>query len=256
MRCSLIHKLSSAYLDGELDDARSSAVRGHLRACESCAERVADEQAAARAAAELASASDPMLEPTASLWEKIGQRLAAEEIADSQVAPVRLRARSALATIWPFRAHLAVAVMLSVVVGALIVKQRSGVVLVARRGVQDAPQPVFAATGADRAGESHFNVVASEIRRADERYMTTIARLRELAASEQDGWSAAAKQRFDDSVSKFETEAATLHSALDAASDIEPRSRDGLYQLYRSYIKFLESALFDRVSQVDSGGSQ
>lgn len=36
MRCGDIQSLASEYLDGHLDEARGSALRGHLRECEVC----------------------------------------------------------------------------------------------------------------------------------------------------------------------------------------------------------------------------
>ena len=47
MTCDDVRPQLTPYLDGELEDDRGSAVRGHLRGCEAC-RTAADEEAALR----------------------------------------------------------------------------------------------------------------------------------------------------------------------------------------------------------------
>src|SRR6185503_5104567 len=85
MRCADVERLVTEYVDGELDERRSSALRGHLRVCTGCAARVEDEVAVRETAGSLAP-----LDPPADLWAAIDTRLAEAEIADARRSRVWL----------------------------------------------------------------------------------------------------------------------------------------------------------------------
>jgi hypothetical protein len=74
----VLHRLT-AYVDGELDDASGSAMRGHLRTCAACRRAADDELGVRDAMAKLPSPDVP-----ASLWTEISARLAEQEVADSK----------------------------------------------------------------------------------------------------------------------------------------------------------------------------
>jgi hypothetical protein len=80
MRCKDALRLSTAYLDGELTPARSSAVRGHLRGCAACAQVFADEGRVRDLAQGLCKESDP----PAAVWQGVKKQMAALEVADSK----------------------------------------------------------------------------------------------------------------------------------------------------------------------------
>ncbi len=78
MTCRDVDALVTRHVDGELDDARASALRGHLRSCAACRARVEDEALLRDSAADLAP-----IDPPAELWDGIQARLAEAEVADA-----------------------------------------------------------------------------------------------------------------------------------------------------------------------------
>jgi len=86
MSCDDIRPQLTAYLDGELDADRGSAVRGHLRGCSLCRDAARDEAAVRDGLREL-----PPLDPPASLWAGVQAQLAAAEVADAERPPWRHR---------------------------------------------------------------------------------------------------------------------------------------------------------------------
>src|SRR5678815_4584208 len=79
MSCESIREKLTAYLDGELEGERGSAVRGHLRGCEACRQIAADEAALRDGLRAL-----PPLDPPPSLWAGVQARLAAAEAAEAR----------------------------------------------------------------------------------------------------------------------------------------------------------------------------
>src|SRR5688572_12533357 len=79
MKCESVREKLTAYLDGELEGERGSAVRGHLRGCDACRQIAADEAALRDGLRAL-----PPLDPPASLWAGVQARLAAEEVKDAE----------------------------------------------------------------------------------------------------------------------------------------------------------------------------
>lgn len=87
MTCRDVAARVTAYVDGDLDAAVTSAVRGHLRTCAACRD-----EAQAEAALRTHLAALPPPPPPAQLWSQIQARLAEAEVADSR--------RGAAARIW------------------------------------------------------------------------------------------------------------------------------------------------------------
>jgi len=79
VKCQHAREQLTAYLDGELEGDRGSAVRGHLRECEEC-RQVAENEAALRDGLRAL----PPVDPPASLWSGVQARLAQEEVADAR----------------------------------------------------------------------------------------------------------------------------------------------------------------------------
>ena len=79
MSCENVRPQLTAYLDGELEGDRGTAVRGHLRTCEGCRQMATDEAALRDGLRAL-----PPLDPPASLWAGVQAQLAAEEVAESK----------------------------------------------------------------------------------------------------------------------------------------------------------------------------
>lgn len=253
MRCSHVQRLSTAYLDGELDPDRSSAVRGHLRTCERCSAAIEDEAAVRRAASQL----EPDLDPPAALWERIQEQLASEEIRDADRSRFWLACRRARAALSPYRAHVLVAGGLAAVLLALGL-QRSRVDIVpatelarAEVTVEDVSPALFAPDRPAAADlqRTHLEQAMHEIHRADRRYATAIVELQEMVRSERDRWSAEAAARFDAEVARFERRARELEHRLAARIPDDPRQRDRLYDVYREHIDYLERAVLGEVGE-------
>ena len=79
MTCADAIARLTAYVDGDLDDATGSAVRGHLRTCAACRAAADDELAVRDAVGKLPGPDVP-----GGLWTQIAARLADEEVADSK----------------------------------------------------------------------------------------------------------------------------------------------------------------------------
>lgn len=79
MSCAAVQRELTAYLDGELDTASASALRGHLRLCPDC-RAAAEDHAAIRD--RLAELERP--EPPPALWHGVLARLGEAEIADAR----------------------------------------------------------------------------------------------------------------------------------------------------------------------------
>ncbi|HWM88697.1 MAG TPA: zf-HC2 domain-containing protein [Kofleriaceae bacterium] len=239
--CRDVDRLATAYIDGELDDRRSSAVRGHLRVCESCAERVEDE---ARVR-ELCSGLDPV-DPPSAMWKAIDARLADAEIGDSR--------RSAL---WLFlqrsldgarRNALALGVCAAGAAVLLIVWLPGG-------GEEQTASPEAAVAPADRAepqqGEgpacagarSHEELVLCQSHASDRRYLDAIAELKGAVADERTSWTPADAARFDASLAELDRAAQLERVRLAGQPPATPASRDPLYSIYRAQIDLLSSAV-------------
>jgi hypothetical protein len=231
MRCRDVIDLSTEYIDGELDERRASALRGHLRVCDSCRDRVADEAALRDAADELGP-----VDPPPQLWARIQQGLADEEIADSR--------RSRL---WLWLPRLRQAALPAAVAVAAAV----ALFIYMRRGHQDSvAQSEPPAATADRsptqtpaAEESFLDNLAQEIAATDRRYRSTIRELRQIAEAERSSWPEGSAARFDAAIARFNNTARVELQKLTVATAVpDSRDRDALHALYQSHIRYLQQA--------------
>jgi hypothetical protein len=107
--CDDVTRRLTAFVDGELDDATQSAVRGHLRTCEACRHAAADELAVRDAMAKL-----PAPEVPTELWRNVSAQLAKAEVADSERSRWWLWWQGARPKVWP-AALVAAAATLAIV---------------------------------------------------------------------------------------------------------------------------------------------
>lgn len=260
MRCKDVQRLSTEYLDGDLDPDRSSAIRGHLRTCEGCEEALEQEAEVRRAAAAL----EPDLDPPAHLWERIQEELADAEIRDADRPRWVLALRRLAAAVAPYRAHLVVAGGLGAVLFALALKHSRDEVPVAAPlamlsheaaapvSVQDVAPPLFASQRDDAGPQrTQLEQAMREIRRSDRRYTTAIVELQQMVETERQRWSADKAARFDAAVARFEKRARSLEHRLAMRVPDDPQARDPLYSVYRDHIAYLERAVFGEVGRVE-----
>jgi hypothetical protein len=228
-RCHDIAELVTAYVDGDLDDARASAIRGHVRSCSGCAALV-EAEVAVRDAAE---ALDPAIDPPASLWDRIEARIANEEIHDSR--------RSAL-WLWWQRARPQVFLG----AGAAAVAGLVLAVWIARSNEGDSHDPTarapgeLAAVAASTASTPSSTIdeqLVDDILRAEKRYRDTIAELERIAASERESWDADLTAAYDARIA--ELDAIVRRERAAAAGGLTPESRDTLFAAYRVQISFM-----------------
>lgn len=229
MRCGDVARLSSAYLDGELDDRMSSALRGHLRTCDRCRVLVEDEAALVRAAGEL----EP-LEPPAELWAAIEDRLADAEIADAERPRYWMWWRAAR----PYLAGLSL--VGAAAAAALFLWQREAGESAAAAS-EPVPPPVALVSS-----RSHEEARASELSRADRRYQETIAELRAIVETERAAWTPEEVAAFDARLAELDARIVAERARLSVGGGEElatsAAGRDPLYAAYRAQIDVLSAA--------------
>lgn len=229
MICDDVRAKLTAYLDGELEDNRGSAIRGHLRGCEACRHMAADEAALRDGLRSL-----PPLDPPNALWSGIQRRLAAEEVADSD-QPAWRRALSRFAARWrPLAPQLALgSAALAVAVVVLAVHHRASTSTsegpvaampelprVAPPHVAPQPQPPAAIEGDVTAelADDAVNRTASFRQAAEE--------LVEPCLERRAAWTDDRKAVFDAKLAAFRKQAAAANG----------RARDRIYLDMRSYL--------------------
>lgn len=271
MRCGDVQDLASAFLDGELDDARASALRGHLRQCPACMTTVRDLGAIRDAAAHLDT-----LEPPAEMWSAVQSRLAQAEIADAGRSRLWLHWHALRQGLRPRLLPAAVA-MAGTAAAALWLWRQSPEPVASE--IVTAPQAALLATGEPQAasavaeaqagahaGAHDDPAVASgtaadtfwasrgrEIDQADARYQQALAELRSLVESERPRWPADAAERLDARLAALAAEARQhLHTAAVTADPDapDPRSRDALYAVYREEMELLQNVALHGVEAV------
>lgn len=252
--CRDVDRLATAYIDGELDDRRSSAVRGHLRVCARCAELVEDE---ARVR-ELAAGLDP-IDPSPSMWQAIDRQLADAEIGDSHRSATWLLVQRGLDAV----RRNALLVGLPVAGAAILLllwlprpddADESGrspqrvaatadgvtrVATAAESGAGSSPAEAGCAGAA-----THQDLIACQAHRSDGRYLDAIADLTRAVAEERASWSAADASRFDAALAELERAAQDERLQLAGQpAAAAPANRDSLHSIYRAQLELLSGAV-------------
>lgn len=241
MKCESARAQLTAYLDGELEDDRGSAVRGHLRGCDACRQVATDEAALRDGLRAL-----PPLDPPPSLWAGIQQQLAAAEMADAE-RPAWRRVLARWARLGP-QIGLAGVALAAAVILLVIRMQRDDAPAVAttspdeRVEVQRDRTPPAPAPAPDEGDVTAD--LAAEPARVTETYAQTTRELLDLAREARAQWSAERKQEFDSQLAVLEKKIAT-------ASDERPRRA-----AYRAMIRFLQRAVIrDDVALASTGAT-
>lgn len=248
MRCRDIDRLSSAYIDGELDDARASALRGHLHKCERCLGLIT-------AAAELRDAAEELgpIDPPPALWNQIERELSRAEMADAERPRLWLWWHAA-------RQHLLpVAVVCTAVVLFVVWSSRRGEQplddvagvrdVVDSKATSQTPPPLKTAVvqrDAPMPARTFVENRIDEIDRADARYVAVINELKKVVARERRGWSRAASARFDNKLAALEARVRDQRTVMGPPTH-DPSQRDELYAVYQAQIDLLQRASFGEV---------
>lgn len=243
--CRDVDRLATAYVDGELDDRRSSAVRGHLRTCSSCAERVEDEARVRQLAASLSP-----IDPPASMWQAIDAQLAVAEIGDSRRSALWLLLQRGLDGV---RRNALVCGVAGAGVALLLIlwlpggddgEPRSAAATAPASGGDVRPEAAAPEQSACSTARTHEELLLCQTRDADRRYLEAIAELVRAVADERTSWSAADASRFDAALAELD-HAAEIERVRLAGQPPEaaPASRDPLHTIYRAQIELLSSAV-------------
>ena len=238
----------TAYLDGELEDDRGSAVRGHLRGCAACRD-LAEAEAALRDGLRAL----PPLEPPPSLWAGVQRELAAAEVRDAETpAWRRWIARWA-----PQAPQIAIgSAALAVAVGVLAWRYHDRANQPAGSGSLATAAPVETPSGVpdDPSRVEHpapppsttvqppiagdvTQEIADDTARTTATYKQAADELAGLARAARAQWPDDRKLAFDGKLAGFERE-------LAAAADGRPRQK-----VYRAMIRYLQGvAIRDEVA--------
>ncbi len=205
MNCRDLQAQIVGYLDGELDDARASACRGHLRTCADC-RGLADEHARLREAL----TTLPTPEPPTAMWRDINARLGAAEVADSERGRVaqawaRLRAWSR-PVLWP-AAMVASAGAIALVVVQLRAGAATAPLAVAPlpspehlAALPPSPSPPPIALALRDATDEQADLAAD----SERRFRAAAAELLTLARGEAAAWPTSRARRFTREVERRE----------------------------------------------------
>jgi hypothetical protein len=255
MKCRDTDRLVSAYVDGELDERRSSALRGHTRVCSRCADRVEDEMGLRDAAADL----EPC-EPPAELWQAIDARLAQAEIGDAR--------RSRLSLWWQRvvdgtrRRALPLGLVGSAAAAAALAIWLTRSESDEHRSARSGPPGSDSASGSESGSASgsgsesgaapglgacsgaasHDELLLCQIAEADRRYLRAIEELTSVVVEERDSWSVEQAARFDAALAELDRAASDELRRLALAQSAAPADRDPLYAIYRAKIDLLSEA--------------
>jgi anti-sigma factor RsiW len=231
VKCDDVRSKLTAYLDGELEDNRGSAVRGHLRGCDACRAMATDEAGLRDGLRSL-----PPLDPPNALWSGIQARLAAEEVADSE-RPAWRRALARLGERWrPMAPQLALGTMaLAIAVLVLAVRYRDsrqpdpGTAPLASNP-PSAIAPVAPTIATPPIPGDVVAELASDRTDRTSSYQHVADALVEDAMTARASWPDDHKQLFDAKLADFKK---------DLAAAPEGRGRD---KVYRTMIRYLQNA--------------
>ena len=245
MRCQHVRRFVSAYIDGELDDVRSSALRGHVRECQACAALLEDFASMCDASASL----DPM-DPPAALWTGIGARLAEEEIGDAHHTPAWMWWQNARRLV---RVHALSGAVVATAIALLVVWATRG-----SSGTDDGPAAAedlaipANVRVADEAPEqpavgtpaSFLDQRTAELRETDESYRMVIEELRGFASIEREIWTVEIREAFDTRVLAFDEAVKRHRQRLGVGgANPAPAAYDDLFAVYQAQIELLQRAV-------------
>jgi hypothetical protein len=250
VNCEDVRPQLTSYLDGELEDDRGSAVRGHLRECDACRAASADEAALRDGLRAL-----PSLDVPSTLWAGVQRQLADAEVADAHTPRWRRVARRVVAR-WaaalspqqwmtPRFALASTAVAVIVCVWAWRYTHRDegqpvDVLAVIARATFVAPNH---AHGTVNDPNDVAAVIAAVPKQMTDDYAQATQELVAQAQESRAQWPDDRKQVFDAKV-------AELQRAVDSAP--EERSRQ---KAYRALIRYLRRvATRDEVAFANAGG--
>jgi hypothetical protein len=222
--CKDVLPLIDELVDGTLDDARSRAVRAHLRACPTCAAR----ESATRALVDAVSGLERP-EPPSGLWRNLAARLDDEEAAATR--PPRLWwwwhawRRSILAG----GGALAAA---GLAFALFVARDRQPVGEVLAR---ELPRPAVTT-------DLLLEEATREVARAERDYRNAIEELRAIAGEERLRWSPEAARAFDENLAVIDA-AIDRQAAAFRGSEADPAAADGLHASYQRKIDFLQEAI-------------
>lgn len=251
MNCDDVRPQLTSYLDGELEDDRGSAVRGHLRECDACRAASNDEAALRDGLRAL-----PSLDVPSTLWAGVQRQLADAEVADAHTPRWRRVARRWAAAFKPQQwmtprfalASGAVAVIVCVWAWRYthqhdqLSAPQANLMGTVARGVSVVPPHTPAAND-----PTNPNDVATEIaavpKQMTEDYARATQELVALATTSRTQWPSDRKQVFDAKV-------AELQRAVADAAEGRPRQK-----AYRALIRYLQRVTTrDEVAFADVGG--
>jgi anti-sigma factor (TIGR02949 family) len=241
LTCDDVTRRLTAYVDGELDDANGSAVRGHLRTCPACRTAADDELAVRDAMAKLPTPDVPP-----ALWNSIQDQLAAREVADSKRSRWWLWWQAARPKLIP-SALIAATAALAIV--AYVRRDRGEPEQAARTEIAapEAPKtPIHIAPapsvdadcdlGAITAGARTVNApdsaqIAGMTEAIDRCYEATVTELLALVDEDRPGWPS-------DRAAVFDAELDTARHAVTTARAGRPRER-----AWQAVIQLLQRAV-------------
>jgi hypothetical protein len=233
MNCREIAPLLDELVDGTLDPARASGVRGHARGCAACAARLAETEALVAGMQRL----EPM-DPPASLWAGIRSELDRAEAADA----ARPRwwwwwqgARKQVA--WTGAAFAGAALCVSVWVGQ---KREAGVPTTT--AAVEASAPVAPAVAAAAAAPMAVDEAVAEIQAADAEYQKAMAQLEQAVAAEKPRWRGEVAHAFDENLAVIDAAVEKQRAATRLRPD-DLGALDALHAAYRKRIDFLQESV-------------
>ncbi len=221
--CRQIRPLLDELADGTLDDARSRAVRAHLRGCTGCAHDLREIETLTRAAADLRA-----VDPPASQWDVITARL--DRLEAQTPAPPRVW--------WLWHAWRR---QLLAGAGALAVCGAAAVFMTVRDR-QPLEQTVAALPRPALSADEIYEAALREVARAENDYTGAIRDLREIVAVERGRWSPEIARAFDENLAAIDAIVAR-QADLARRTPGDPELADALHATYRRQIDFLQEAV-------------
>ncbi len=241
MSCNEIARLIDELVDGTLDPARASGVRGHARGCTACAARLAETEALVTGMSRL----EPM-DPPSSLWAGVRAELDRAEATDA--------ARPRFWWWWQgARKQLAwggaLVAATSLCIGVWVWKRGGepgddpGATRTPGNSTERSPAtPAEVAPTAPVAPTDPIDDAVAEIQRAEADYQHAIGDLERLVASEKPRWPAAAAAAYDENLASIDAAVERQRAAFRTHPQ-DLAALDALHASYRKRIDFLQEAV-------------